>query len=120
MDTKKSIKRTIWHKVTDPRIKNTTKATKKDKEGNSEGCSVKKRRQEGPTEQKADMGAKDAAEGTRTTYIQMDSKAIVKQGHHLYEAVNKPATKTPKTNMANEKNHREVDTQEYAYKTRLL
>ena len=65
MDTKESVKRALWHKATDPSVKKTTKTSKNDKEGNTEGCSFKENKQGGPTENEVDMGEKYAAEGTR-------------------------------------------------------
>ena len=57
---------------------------KNDEEDNSEGCSFKKSKQEGQNKDKTDMGEKDAAQSTKATHIQMGTKAIAKQSHHLY------------------------------------
>ena len=120
MDTKESVKRALWHKATDPGSKETTKTYKNDKKDNSESCSFKESKKREPTEYTADLGKKDAAEGTKAMYIQMGAKAFAQQSHCLYEASNKHATKKHKTNMAEEKGNREVDPQGHAYKTRLL
>ena len=120
MDTKKSDKRALWHKATNPGVKTTTKTSKKDKKDNSESYSFKESEQRGPTVSTTDMGEKDAAEGTRATHIQMGAKALAKQSHYLYKAANKLATYTHKTNMASEDNHREMDPQGFPHKARLL
>ena len=120
MDTKESVKRALWHKATDPGSKETTKTYKNNKKDNSESCSFKESKKREPTEYTTDLGKEDAAEGTKAMYIQMGAKAFAQQSHRLYKASNKPATKKHKTNMADEKEHREVDPQGHAYKTRLL
>ena len=69
LDTKERVKRALWHKATDPSIKKTTKASKNIKESNTKSCLFKKDKRGEPTEDKADMGQKDAAKGTRHRYI---------------------------------------------------
>ena len=120
MGSKESVKRAIRQKAMDPGIKKTAKMPKNDEEDNSESCSFKESKHKGPTEDEANMGEKDAAEGTTAMYIQMGAKAFAKQSHHLYGAAKKLATNTHKANMASEENHGEMDPQGYPHKTGLL
>ena len=69
MDTKESIKRVLWHKAADPSARKTSKASKNVKESSTKSCLFKRDKRGEPTEDKADMGQKDAAKGTRHRYI---------------------------------------------------
>ena len=50
----------------------------------------------------------------------MGAEAIASPRYKPSKAAYVQATKEHKANMANEKNHKEVDAQGYPYKTRLL
>ena len=69
MDTKGRVKRALWHKASDLSAKKTTKASKNVKESSTKSCLFKRDNQGEPTEDKADMGQKEAAKGTRHRYI---------------------------------------------------